>query len=247
MTRFPEDTTEEELWQHFKKVGDVREVFISKRRNRNSRKYGFVRFKSVEDVYELERKLDNIVLGGLRMYVNIPKYGKERSGMTLSTARGKQYVKQYEDENRGTYPSTKQPVPSGLNRGSFADAVVGRNSRVDQRKPPTNEDYLCHSLRSSVQLDIPLSGQKWLHEAWVGRLKNLALFDRVEEDILWDLGVNISLKYIGGDMILLLGLTKEQARQMMDAKNEGGDSLFHTLEKWSPQMRSGYRLTWVQC
>ena len=184
---------------------------------------------------------------GLRMYVNIPKYGKERSGMTLSTARGKQYVKQYEDENRGTYPSTKQPVPSGLNRGSFADAVVGRNSRVDQRKPPTNEDYLCHSLRSSVQLDIPLSGQKWLHEAWVGRLKNLALFDRVEEDILWDLGVNISLKYIGGDMILLLGLTKEQARQMMDAKNEGGDSLFHTLEKWSPQMRSGYRLTWVQC
>ena len=62
-------------------MGDVREVFISKRRNRNSRKYGFVRFKSVEDVYELERKLDNIVLGGLRMYVNIPKYGAWGSGL----------------------------------------------------------------------------------------------------------------------------------------------------------------------
>ena len=32
-------------------------------------------------------------------------------------------------------------------------------------------------------------------------LKNLALFDRVEDDILWNIGANIS-KYIGDDMVL---------------------------------------------
>ena len=50
-TCFPEDATKEELWQHFKKAGDVREIFIAKKRNKNGRKYGFVRFKGVEDMH----------------------------------------------------------------------------------------------------------------------------------------------------------------------------------------------------
>lgn len=77
-TRFPEDATEKDLWHHFKKFGDIREIFVSKNRNRNGTRYGFARFKGVEDVYNLERKLDNIVYGGLKMYVNTPKFGRNR-------------------------------------------------------------------------------------------------------------------------------------------------------------------------
>lgn len=62
-------------------MGDLREVFISKRRNRNGRRYGFARFKGVEDVHSLERKLDNIILGGLKLYVNIPKFDRRKLGM----------------------------------------------------------------------------------------------------------------------------------------------------------------------
>lgn len=50
-TRFPEDATKKDLWHHFKQAGDVREIFISKKRNKNGRKYGFVRFKGVEDMH----------------------------------------------------------------------------------------------------------------------------------------------------------------------------------------------------
>lgn len=49
-TCFSEDTTEEELWQHFKKADDVREIFISKKRNMNRRRYDFVRFIGVDNV-----------------------------------------------------------------------------------------------------------------------------------------------------------------------------------------------------
>ena len=49
-TCFSEDTAEEELWQHFKKAEDVREIFISKKRNRNRRRYGFVRFIGADNV-----------------------------------------------------------------------------------------------------------------------------------------------------------------------------------------------------
>ena len=68
---------EEELWTIFKKWGDVREIFISRQRNKGGRRYGFVRFKGVSDETRLERQLDNIIVGGLKMHVNIPKYGRE--------------------------------------------------------------------------------------------------------------------------------------------------------------------------
>ena len=43
-TRFPEEANEKDLWVHFKKWGQVREVFISKHRNKGGRRYGSVRF-----------------------------------------------------------------------------------------------------------------------------------------------------------------------------------------------------------
>ena len=76
---------EEELWTIFKKWGDVREIFISRQRNKGGRRYGFVRFKGVSDETRLERQLDNIIVGGLKMHVNIPKYGRGKATQGKST------------------------------------------------------------------------------------------------------------------------------------------------------------------
>ncbi|KAH1246114.1 Kelch domain-containing protein 4 [Glycine max] len=58
-TRFPEHTNAKDLWAHFKKWGDVREIFIPNTRNKMGRRYGFARFKGVADQHKLERQLDN--------------------------------------------------------------------------------------------------------------------------------------------------------------------------------------------
>ena len=49
-SRFADDIIEKELWYDFKKWGDVREIFIPNRRNFTGRRYGFVRFKGVQDI-----------------------------------------------------------------------------------------------------------------------------------------------------------------------------------------------------
>ena len=95
-TRFPEDATEEELWFQFKQMGDVREIFIPKLRNKEGRKYGFVRFKGVSDAKRMERKLDNIIVGGLKLHVNIPKYGRGKARQEQYVAK---HVRQMEGEN----------------------------------------------------------------------------------------------------------------------------------------------------
>jgi len=60
------------------------------------------------------------------------------------------------------------------------------------------------------------------------------MFDKVEDNLLWDIGANILPNYMGDDMVLLLDLTDDRAQQMMEEEIEGGASPFHSLEKWNP-------------
>ena len=228
-------------------MGDVREVFIAKKRNKNGRRYGFVRFKGVEDMLQLEKKLDNIVFGGLKMFVNIPKFGRAAPGKPQPVDWRRPHNKTNAEENRHAYLTMTQRGLRGAKTGLYVDAVKGNNPRAEQGRLLHRGNFLGNRSQSEVQLDIPLIGHKWLNEAWVGRLKNLTVFDKVEDDILWDCGANVSPRYIGDDMVLLLGLTDDKARQMMDEENEGGRTMFHTMEKWNPRMRPGHRLTWIQC
>ena len=48
-----------------------------------------------------------------------------------------------------------------------------------------------------MYLDIPDTVQKQANQTWVGRLKNLAMFDRVEDDLYWDISGDVSPKYMG--------------------------------------------------
>ena len=81
----------------------------------------------------------------------------------------------------------------------------------------------------------------------MGRLKNLASFATIEDDIWWENGQNRSPKDIGGDMVLLLGLTEEKVERMLNEEDEGWGDLFYSIEKWNPKLRPSFRLTWLQC
>lgn len=48
-------------------------------------------------------------------------------------------------------------------------------------------------------------------------------------------------------MVLLMGLTETKAAQMTEEVNEQHSALFYSLEKWTPQLRTGHRLVWLLC
>ena len=246
-TRFPKDTTEKDLWYHLKQVGDVRENFISPKRNRNGRRYGFVRFKGVEDVHQMEKKLDSMVFGGLKMYVNTPKFGRTHRVNSQSVVRGRMEGQHHTEGTRDMYLGMKQAANVKFPQGSYAEAVRRHTPRTEQRRTQAKENSRCCISTPSVSLEIPATGKQWLKGAWVGRLKNLALFDSLEDEMLWDIEETISPRYIGDDMVLLLGLTERKAQKVMEEEDAGWSDLFYSLEKWTPQLRLGYRLTWVQC
>ena len=135
----------------------------------------------------------------------------------------------------------------GVQRRSYAEVLNWNIRTPAQTRIPDTLEYTSSKSTSEVSLDIPIMGKQWLNKAWVGRLKNLAVFDSIEEDIWWDNGQNISPKYVGDDMVLLLGLTEEKAERMLNEEDEGWGNLFYSIEKWNPNRRPGFRLTWLQC
>lgn len=220
----------------------MREIFIPKRRNNNGQRYGFARFKGVKDVHYLARQLDNIVIGGLKMFVNIPKYGRETQRKVALATKP-----QGREERYATNAGWARPPHHQKTQDSYAE-VLTRNTRNPGQTPAhNNQPRGRETLFSSIYLDVGLEDTKWLNEAWVGRLKNPAMFERLEDDLLWETSLDIIPKYIGDDLVLLLGLNDARAEQLMSGEEDGGTSMFYSMEKWSPGICPGCRLTWVQC
>jgi len=69
------------------------------------------------------------------------------------------------------------------------------------------------------------------------------MLERLEDHLLWDVGADVTPKYLGGDLVLLLGLSDSRVEQMLIEENHDGAPMFHSLEKWSPILCSGFRLT----
>lgn len=122
-TRFPEGATTEDLWLHFKQSGDVCEVFIPERRNSQGRRYGFVRFKGVRDTQQLQKKLDNMVFRGLKINVNVPKYGRAKSGESSTTKGVRTEVTYPQKGKRVVYLSKIPGDKEGVQRRSYAEVV----------------------------------------------------------------------------------------------------------------------------
>ena len=87
----------------------------------------------------------------------------------------------------------------------------------------------------------------WLKDAWVGRLKNPALFERLEDEFRWGLGLEAIPRYLGDDKVLFLGLTDDDADNLINGGTTGGSSVLSSISRWNPRLRVGCRLTWIQC
>lgn len=231
-TRFSDGINEKDLWYQFKKWGDVREVFISRQQNKSGRRYGFVHFKGIEDEHRMERQLDSLVIAGLKLYVNLPRFGRQGGGKVTSTD------KQHEQQTMKEHVAHRY-VPGGArtNQTSYTEVVARKKSAA----------HSCKGGRSSIHIEPSEEMLKWLSDAWVGRLTNPTTFDEVEDELRWDFEVDISTNYLGDDMFLLFGLDEVKAGKLIQEARHGTVPLFYSMQKWTPSLRPGYRLAWVQC
>ena len=150
---------------------------------------------------------------------------------TEHTFRNKGLLKQH--------PQRMQPPVS------YATVVAKGNNNTKKRWFPRHAILTRSISHLTLQLNIPIEETKWYSNAWVGRLSNLVLFDKMEEEIMWVGGEGIMPKYLGDDMVLLMVLTNTRAEEMCREGAVNGMTLFYCLEKWNSSMRTEYRLVWI--
>lgn len=96
-----------------------------------------------------------------------------------------------------------------------------------------------------MELNIQRSNLDRLNNCWVGHLIDLSLVDRLEDVYVNENAKKIKFNYLGDDMVLISGCTKEWFSE--NTKQEGLLSIFHSIQKWEAIMTSGNRFTWVRC
>jgi len=230
-THFPDEANEELLWGYFKKWGDVREVYIAKRLNKEGRRYGFVRFKGVSDVKGLEVRLDNIFINDCKLFVNLPRFER----LALKTDLQK---KSFIGRKPLDRPSKHCGVITGPPTRSYADVTAsGACTGGTKREEATITTILIN----------PEEGRGyWCNEAWVGRLKKVIEVGTLEDRIAWELGYNTRINFLGDDMVLFPGMPDQKAQHIIRAETEIGNSLFYSLKKWTSDCRPKNRVVWLQ-
>lgn len=76
VSNFSDNVGEIELWKSFQRWGRIWEVFIPHKRDRSGRRIGFVRFLNIPNPPLLTSELDQILIGGKRLHVNITRFAK---------------------------------------------------------------------------------------------------------------------------------------------------------------------------
>ncbi|KAH1237298.1 hypothetical protein GmHk_08G022286 [Glycine max] len=181
---------------------------------REGRRYGFVRYKGISDKGRIEKELDNSIVRDLKLHVNTPKYGRGKTKMdqykVVLVKKGEGVVA-HDQREEVSFRTTKNKAP----KKSYAEAVALSSDNNTHRGPGGAQVASYRGSQSSIALDISMEDIRRHENVWVGRLKKLEIFERLEDEVSWKLGPGVSPKYLGDDMTLLLGLSDTRATEII--------------------------------
>lgn len=96
-----------------------------------------------------------------------------------------------------------------------------------------------------VTIQTSKTNTSWLDNIWVGRLKNKAIFEKVDEEVQGVFGMEMKSTYWGDDLILLHDLDDDKAQELIRRERESGGTPLISIQRWSPDLQPSHRLTWL--
>jgi hypothetical protein len=116
-TNFPDRYGAKAVFNAFDNLGDVMEVVIPAKRDKGGRCSGFARFDQVTDTLKLEGELDNVVLGGMKIFVNISRFQRSEGGEEESGRKGRSRTNHQHTSERSQHRSRSKSL--ACNQRSF--------------------------------------------------------------------------------------------------------------------------------
>ncbi|KAI3503916.1 hypothetical protein L1887_32407 [Cichorium endivia] len=230
---FPMNTTVEKLWSLFRRFGKVVDMYMAKKKLRNGREFGFVRFSQVEDPNKLGVELNGVWIGlyKLRVFLARSKEGQKLSDGSYGDQGYMYQVKKDTTRDDRTY----QEVVQGMK--------IRRNLSEGLKEKPKMEEGL---EWLEVEIDrCPVLEEK-LTSSLIGCVKEGGMIENLDQ-ILYDLGlINCRWRFMGGLDVLLECSSKEEAEGIVSNKQHGLREWMKEILFWSPEHVVRSRLTWIK-
>lgn len=243
-TNFPEKWRSKNPWEVFNRWGRVQEVFIPDKRNRQGKKFGFVRFYGIRDPSAFGRKLDQIVIGCTKLFVNKPRFVKpvERKWKSIRP------VEINGGDGASVHHARRQPPIRQKDhqpQKSYAEALT-KESRVEGEEQSqriqkgTNGDKI-------VQLWVDKKVEEWLAKSWVGKTRKVETTTSIQEMLIVE-GLNsIRARYMGSNLVLLYVENGADWKEITSGAEDWLNSLFESIVPWSPSITLQNRVVWLHC
>jgi hypothetical protein len=191
-------------------------VYIPKKLDRRGRRFGFVKFKEVQEVEVLSERLKDVWIGSFKLWVNRYRFARS-DGF----------------EAHSQNPETNQPerkIEEAVPGRSFRSALMGESSASSQvLKVPVNED-LCRELQSIVVVTLA-------SETDVRRIQATLFMEGYQ---------SISVTPMGGNMAILRSPVVGDVERLVKSKNECLSYYFSAIKPWNPGLMATQREVWVQ-
>ncbi|GKV41862.1 hypothetical protein SLEP1_g49342 [Rubroshorea leprosula] len=254
-TNFPEDWSYEEMWRTFKNYGRVYAIYSPNRKNRNGKRFGFVRFLDVKDMRELERNLDQIWIGGRKLWVNLPRY--EEGKMENVGGRFRK-IAEPTIQNRSYAEVVKgQPMKNQKEEGR----TQGR--KQEEKRSERNINRECSKQRNEEARTIwqqkgmgkswagfeynpKPEDYSWLEGSFVGLAHSVEMVRNLQEKFYMEGYFSCRIRAMGGRMVLLDCEDKEELKDLVELAADWLGQWFEVVRPWTPEMVAKERFVWIR-
>ncbi|KAM0007909.1 putative RNA recognition motif domain, nucleotide-binding alpha-beta plait domain superfamily [Helianthus debilis subsp. tardiflorus] len=206
-----------------KVYGDVAGVYIARKKDKEGKKFGFISFRNVVDVKEMERALNGTKMGGFKLKVNLAKFASENSGLHGGGYENQKDNKKEQVKLQHDSSFQNQVVFNNGGRKLFRDLF--NNPRGNQEGPKGQEETVGKFITIP---DETLAFKDILGKALVGRCKDISTL-RTLKSLMTEVSVQgVSLSYLGGLSVVIKFGNEDNATSSF-LTIQYGKSGFHLL------------------
>ncbi|MCH85835.1 hypothetical protein A2U01_0006687, partial [Trifolium medium] len=242
-TDFPDSYRAKALFNTFHLYGDIMEVVIPAKRDKGGRRFGFARFDNVEEPRKLESELDNIIIGRVKISVNLSRFQRreehkrsndmdvERKGIggnqNLKHNRQQQsskYVGHHFNHDRQNVKNTyAHVVRTGevLNQG-------GRQQHIALSYEAVKDDFLR------------------LQKAFIGVVAHPGMSYNIQNAFHSQGYFGVKVTPLGSNLTLLEGQEDGEVQALMEDAKDWLDQWFKEIRPWTPKDVDVERLVWLR-
>ena len=217
---FPENWSVANMWRAFKWFGDVGDVYIARKRLANGMRFGFVRYKNLYNVKEMERKLNEIWIGMYKLKAFLANNKRmEEPGHSKRNV--------VEESNKEFRPRKEA---STNNVGSFRDVVMGGQMKPTEKTTETLREEEEKVIGEWESEEKTISKLK---KCLVGKVTDLENVEAIKALCRSESLAECSIRWLGGRSVLLTFEKEKTMQNILNNKTHGLHHWVKDLMRWT--------------